>query len=220
MLTRQVEGVHVKCGAYWAEERYGPIRLQHLSTSGGVDLPEQGMSSGGLEFSKPEGAPPKFSPSTSVIRRTFLISSVHAADVPPRLITQIQYLGWPDLSVPDEPDGILWVIAEVDKAVNESKRVASMSDDDEDPGPVLLHCSAGVGRTGGFIVVDAIIDGVRRELRAVREGRKLRSFRAPLLSQPTMEVDGYGPMSVGANGSKLVRVRGAERHCTVIPDLF
>ncbi|KAF5382236.1 hypothetical protein D9757_008927 [Collybiopsis confluens] len=35
--------------------------------------------------------------------------------------------------------------------------------------PVLLHCSAGVGRTGGFIAVDAVLDGIRRELRKKRK---------------------------------------------------
>lgn len=31
--------------------------------------------------------------------------------------------------------------------------------------PVLLHCSAGVGRTGGFIAVDAVLDAIRKEIR-------------------------------------------------------
>ena len=40
----------------------------------------------------------------------------------------------------------------------------------KDNAPVLLHCSAGVGRTGGFIAVDAVLDGVRREMRKRKEG--------------------------------------------------
>ncbi|KAI0296675.1 hypothetical protein BC826DRAFT_1103775 [Russula brevipes] len=39
--------------------------------------------------------------------------------------------------------------------------------------PLLLHCSAGVGRTGGFIAIDAVLDGVRREMRKRREGLPL-----------------------------------------------
>jgi len=96
------------------------------------------------------------------------------------------------MNVPDDPQGVLELIREVDKAVEETKVVdeASMEVDggnellagdlsrtelDEGTGiakhamgkngPVLLHCSAGVGRTGGFIAVDAVLDAIRRELR-------------------------------------------------------
>ena len=38
MLTREVESTLVKCGNYWSEPAYGPLRLRLLSTT---DTPER-----------------------------------------------------------------------------------------------------------------------------------------------------------------------------------
>ena len=69
------------------------------------------------------------------------------------------------MNVPSDADGLLWLINAVDKAVEEARTIAEAAGSTIPPGPVLLHCSAGVGRTGGFIVVDAVLDALRRELR-------------------------------------------------------
>ncbi|XP_058882189.1 receptor-type tyrosine-protein phosphatase epsilon-like isoform X2 [Acipenser ruthenus] len=69
----------------------------------------------------------------------------------PRLITQLHFTSWPDFGVPFTPIGMLKFLKKV-KTVNPSFA-----------GPIVIHCSAGVGRTGTFIVIDAMIDMMHAE---------------------------------------------------------
>ncbi|XP_031417530.1 receptor-type tyrosine-protein phosphatase epsilon isoform X1 [Clupea harengus] len=64
----------------------------------------------------------------------------------PRLVTQMHFTSWPDFGVPFSPIGMLKFLKKV-KQVNPSYA-----------GPIVVHCSAGVGRTGTFIVIDAMIE--------------------------------------------------------------
>ncbi|KAJ2782012.1 tyrosine protein phosphatase 1 [Coemansia javaensis] len=63
---------------------------------------------------------------------------------PPRTVTQLHFTAWPDEGVPASPLPLLALIAEL-------HRLAAPAPD----APVVVHCSAGVGRTGTFIVLDA-----------------------------------------------------------------
>ncbi|XP_008278759.1 receptor-type tyrosine-protein phosphatase alpha [Stegastes partitus] len=65
---------------------------------------------------------------------------------PQRLITQFHFTSWPDFGVPFTPIGMLKFLKKV-KACNPHYA-----------GPIVVHCSAGVGRTGTFIVIDAMLD--------------------------------------------------------------
>ncbi|XP_067094434.1 tyrosine-protein phosphatase non-receptor type 6 isoform X1 [Osmerus mordax] len=65
----------------------------------------------------------------------------------PRTIWHYQYLSWPDHGVPDEPGCVLSFLSEVN----------SKQDEFPGAGPMIIHCSAGIGRTGTFVVVDMII---------------------------------------------------------------
>ncbi|KAK3372971.1 hypothetical protein B0T24DRAFT_248559 [Lasiosphaeria ovina] len=54
--------------------------------------------------------------------------------------------------------------------------------------PMLVHCSAGCGRTGAFCTVDSVIDMLKRQrLRAAKQARKRNDDRESLLSQQTSE---------------------------------
>uniref|UniRef100_A0A4W5QIH5 Receptor-type tyrosine-protein phosphatase epsilon n=1 Tax=Hucho hucho TaxID=62062 RepID=A0A4W5QIH5_9TELE len=71
----------------------------------------------------------------------------------PRLVTQLHFTSWPDFGVPFSPIGMLKFLKKV-KTVNPSYA-----------GPIVVHCSAGVGRTGTFIVIDGMIDMMHVEKR-------------------------------------------------------
>ncbi|XP_072546028.1 protein tyrosine phosphatase receptor type Eb [Salminus brasiliensis] len=69
----------------------------------------------------------------------------------PRLITQLHFTSWPDFGVPLSPIGMLKFLKKV-RSVNPAHA-----------GPIIVHCSAGVGRTGTFIVIDAMMDMMHME---------------------------------------------------------
>ncbi|XP_064634475.1 receptor-type tyrosine-protein phosphatase R-like isoform X2 [Lineus longissimus] len=69
-----------------------------------------------------------------------------------RKILHFWYTTWPDHKTPDSPKQLLGMVADVEK-----KRYDH--DSDKAKGPVAVHCSAGIGRTGCFI---AISIGVRQ----------------------------------------------------------
>ncbi|XP_018082642.2 tyrosine-protein phosphatase non-receptor type 11, partial [Xenopus laevis] len=66
----------------------------------------------------------------------------------PRPIWHYQYLSWPDHGVPIEPGGVLSFLEEI----NAAQKYIPHS------GPIVVHCSAGIGRTGTIIVIDMLLD--------------------------------------------------------------
>ncbi|XP_031415997.1 receptor-type tyrosine-protein phosphatase S-like isoform X7 [Clupea harengus] len=68
-----------------------------------------------------------------------------------REVRQFQFTAWPDHGVPEYPTPFLAFL----------RRVKSCNP--PDAGPVVVHCSAGVGRTGCFIVIDAMLERIKNE---------------------------------------------------------
>ena len=73
-------------------------------------------------------------------------------DAPVHEVTLFHYLGWPDHGVPANTISMINFIKRVRKSHPYSK---------EDL--MVVHCSAGVGRTGTFITLDYMLECIESE---------------------------------------------------------
>ncbi|KAJ3164024.1 hypothetical protein HDU88_005677 [Geranomyces variabilis] len=92
-----------------------------------------------------------------VMLREFVVV-VDADESTARTIWQVQYLGWPDHGVPKHADEML----QVHHLVSKLCAVLDRTYGKEDVGPVVVHCSAGCGRTGAFICIDAVLSALHK----------------------------------------------------------
>ena len=68
-----------------------------------------------------------------------------------RTIYHYHFQVWPDHGVPTDPGCVLNFLYDVNVCYKEFSH----------PGAIVVHCSAGIGRTGTFIVIDMILDFIK-----------------------------------------------------------
>ncbi|KAI1388467.1 uncharacterized protein F4822DRAFT_429091 [Hypoxylon trugodes] len=127
--------------------------------------------------------PPQSQPETPyVIVRKFALSHSAHPFSPIREITQLQYALWPDFGAPAQPSHLLALVelanvmqraalpidANSIAASVATENPAAMGwydepESDANARPMLVHCSAGCGRTGTFCTVDSVIDMLKRQ---------------------------------------------------------
>lgn len=183
MLTAESEGGQLKCHSYWNGREFGPLKLKPLSEKKvSLDSKKHRTSSkdGGRRRANTsaEQSAPQLSPTSetphAVVRKFSLAHSSHPFS-PMREITQIHYSSWPDFGAPASPAQLLGLV-ELCNSVSRSSLAPTESTRSDDPEinensrPVLVHCSAGCGRTGTFCTIDSVIDMLKRQRKEIRSG--------------------------------------------------
>ena len=72
-----------------------------------------------------------------------------------RIIKQIHYTGWPDHGVPDIQNG---------KVFDVFSEIIEKTDQYKGNGPIVVHCSAGVGRTGTYISMYYLEKEIKKQI--------------------------------------------------------
>ena len=185
MLTAEKEGGQVKSHPYWRPGEYGPFKLKVLSEKRvSLDSTDVGSrpdalcrpSLGQRRSTNPntptekkvaaDNAPASTESPAVIVRHLTLSHSQHPF-VPMREVTQLQYTQWPDFGAPAEPFALLDLIRQMNKYLRStSSPTQAKSPSEAAPEgqrPILVHCSAGCGRTGTFCTIDSVIDMLKRQ---------------------------------------------------------
>ncbi|XP_030876737.1 receptor-type tyrosine-protein phosphatase V-like isoform X9 [Leptonychotes weddellii] len=104
----------------------------------------------------------------------------HVAQQQQRRVKQLQFTTWPDHSVPEAP-GSLLTFAEL---VREQARATQAT------GPILVHCSAGVGRTGTFVALSRLLQQLEEEqtVDVFNAVYALRLYRPLMIQTPSQYI--------------------------------
>ncbi|KAG5924717.1 hypothetical protein E4U42_004569, partial [Claviceps africana] len=115
--------------------------------------------------------------------RKFALSHAACPFAPMREITHLHFSAWPDFGTPAQPSHLLALVElanmmqraamPVETSSVVGPRVPAMDsipvtwfnepEQDAQSRPMLVHCSAGCGRTGAFCTVDSVIDMLKRQ---------------------------------------------------------
>lgn len=103
------------------------------------------------------------------------------AEAQPVIFNHLLYTAWPDHGVPEPGDhqALINFVAQVDRI----NKIQTSPGDDPDP-PVMVNCSAGIGRTGAFIALSSLL----------RSHSRLPQVPISVQSQPPLPLSPLGSL--------------------------
>ncbi|XP_035208250.1 tyrosine-protein phosphatase non-receptor type 21-like isoform X2 [Stegodyphus dumicola] len=129
MLTEVQEQGRDKCFPYWPQEDLNKLQIGEFQIVRNFSM----------------------SSSTYV---TCSLSLCHITSHQRRSVWHIQYTDWPDHSCPQDVRGFIAFMGEVDAV---RRHATANQGSVESTSPVVVHCSAGVGRSGAVILCDIML---------------------------------------------------------------
>jgi len=94
-------------------------------------------------------------------------------------VTHLLYTSWPDFGVPENPGSLLRFIRHAEEVNNRGDRTR-----EHGQSPMIVGCSAGVGRTGSFIALYSLLQAVQMLDR--KSPTSLSEFPASPISNPAL----------------------------------
>lgn len=218
MLTAETEGGHIKCHTYWNDGVYGKLKLEMLEEKE-IKLSENTDNSVTVRrFSLKPVYTSNPVPNPTIKRK---LDGKGGSETLPKLahhtVVQIQYSSWPDLGSPASPEDLIAICKLKDEYVNElvpeskiedkynsifgtnstnfaihSHNCRNLASAPRTKPWVLVHCSAGCGRTGTFCTVDSVIDMLREYgMSAAPKSRRILKTSSSIsaTSQPAASTD-------------------------------
>lgn len=83
--------------------------------------------------------------------RKLKLTTKKGSQTEPRIIHHFQYTNWPDFGTPED----------VSNFTDFVEVVRNLDDSFEEKRPIVTHCSAGIGRSGTFVVADVMLTALR-----------------------------------------------------------
>ncbi|EAW13318.1 putative protein tyrosine phosphatase (Pyp1) [Aspergillus clavatus NRRL 1] len=163
-LTAEIERGQVKCHRYWESGQYGPLRVNNFSEKT-INMKSSESRQIKPQSNKPSSDVSEDAGDPCIIVRHFGLSHSSFPFQPLREVTQLQYPYWPDFGTTSQPSHLLQLIDECNAVTRATSSTGFDSREAEPEGqrPVLVHCSAGCGRTGTFCTVDSVLDMLKRQ---------------------------------------------------------